>query len=95
MLSELMVWFDGIMGSIKNPDDEISDIMSDFTRINNRLEAVKQKHAKADQKALEEIAVVKAEAERRLRELDEQHAVLQAAQERATNVAAKIKELVS
>ncbi len=95
MFDELMKWFDEIMGSIKNPDDEISDILSDFTKINDRLEAVKQKHAKADQKALEEIAVVKAESERRLRELDDQHAVLVAAQERAIKVAAKIKELVS
>ena len=52
MFDELMKWFDEIMGSIKNPDDEISDILSDFTKINDRLEAVKQKHAKADQRHL-------------------------------------------
>jgi esterase/lipase len=95
-IDDMIRWVKNLIGStFDNPDDEISDILSDFNSINERLIAAQAKHDKADKEALAEIASIEAETKQKIAALDARHNALITAQERAAKVSQKINEFVS
>jgi hypothetical protein len=84
-----------LIGSFRDPDTEINDILADFTGITNRLNAVQAKHEKLEKEALNEIDAIKAEAAQKVAELSIQHNALLAASIRAAEVSKKISALIS